>query len=302
MVKMPKDRGCLTVDSDKTIDKGKRGILYLCATPIGNLEDITIRALKVLRKADFIAAEDTRHTLKLLNRYRIKVPLISYHEHNKNYRKHEIIDKLTTGNNVVMVSDAGMPGISDPGEDLVKEAIEAGIEVRPIPGPTALIAAVVISGLPTGRFIFEGFLPRNKKDRESRLKDLKTETRTMVFYESPHRLKQTLNQMYEIFGDRKLAIAREMTKAYEEVFRGNISDALKHFAEKTPRGEFTIVVAGSGNKEKMEQTSCWEQISIKDHIKMYTEQGIPKKESIKKVAKDRNLPKTKVYRESFDLE
>lgn len=283
------------------MSKEKRGVLYLCATPIGNLEDVTLRVLKTLRKVDIIAAEDTRHTLKLLNRYKIKVPLISYHEHNKNYRKQEIIDKLMAGDDVALVSDAGTPGISDPGEDLVKAAVETGIEVRPVPGPTALIAAVVVSGLPAGRFVFEGFLPRNRKDRADRLNDIKSETRTVIFYESPHRIRQTLDQMLEILGDRKLAIAREITKTYEEIYRGSISGALEHFMQKTPKGEFTIVLAGAGAEEKNEQTHCWKDMSIKEHIKMYMELGIPKKESIKKVAKDRNLPKSKVYRESFSL-
>jgi 16S rRNA (cytidine1402-2'-O)-methyltransferase len=222
------------------------GILYLCPTPIGNLEDITLRALKTLKEADYIAAEDTRVTRKLLNHYEIKTPVLSYHEHNKNERGPKIISLLQEGKSVALVTDAGTPGISDPGEDLVRLAVEAGVRVVPLPGPAAAVCALVASGLSTERFAFEGFLPRKTKERKQRLLELADERRTMVLYEAPHRVIKTLNAMREALGNRRIAVAREMTKIHEEFFRGTIDQALERFEKDPPRGEMVLVVEGRG--------------------------------------------------------
>lgn len=280
----------------------KKGTLYICPTPIGNLEDITLRVLNTLKSVDIIAAEDTRHTIKLLNHYDIKKPLISYHEHNKKERGNIIINKIISGENVALVSDAGMPGISDPGEDLIKLAIEKGVKVTALPGATALITALVISGLPTEKFVFEGFLSSNSGERLKRLEELKAERRTMIFYEAPHRLKKTLKDIKKVFGKRKLSIARELTKKYEEIFRGYVDDALNKFNEKV-KGEIVIVVEGISEEEiKKVERQVWEDISIKEHILLYMNKGFTKKQAIKKVSIDRDIPKSDIYRESIDID
>jgi len=273
-----------------------KGILYLVATPIGNLEDITLRALRILREVDIIAAEDTRQTMKLLNHYEIKNTLISYHEHNKMERGAYIISQLMEGKNVALVSDAGSPGISDPGEDLVKLAIEASVTVTMIPGPVAAVTGLVISGLSTGRFLFEGFLPVNKRLRKEKILALKDETRTIVFYEAPHKLYYTLKDLYEILGDRKVALARELTKKFEQVIRCKLSEAVEKYSNETPKGEFVLILEGADEKGLIEQDrEKWSTVSIKDHVQSYIDRGMDKKEAIKKAAEDRGVSKRDVY-------
>lgn len=273
------------------------GILYICPTPIGNLEDITLRTLRVLKEVDLIAAEDTRRTIKLLNHYEIKKPLISYHEHNKVEKGKILIEKLKEGVNIALVTDAGMPGISDPGEDMIRLAIENQIEPVVLPGATASITALVLSGLPTKKFVFEGFLPSKKKDRREELERLKTEERTIILYEAPHRLLALLKDMEAILGDRQLAIGRELTKIYEEVFRGSISDALRKFQEEKPRGEFVLVIKGA----EISKEDPYQNISIREHLIMYMEEGLTKRDAVKKVADVRDIPKNLVYKESIDI-
>lgn len=272
------------------------GKLYVCPTPIGNLEDITLRVLNTLKEADFIAAEDTRHTLKLLNHFEIKKPLTSCHEHNEKEKSGNIINRILDGEDCALVSDAGMPGISDPGEILIKKAIEHEIEIIGLPGPSASILALVTSGLRTDKFVFEGFLPNKKGDRRKRLEELESEKRTLIFYESPYRIIKTLNDMKDIFGNRKISVARELTKKYEEIIRNNIEKVLERFNEKEPKGEMVVVV--EGNSEEKEVIF---KISIEEHIKNYIEQGFTKKEAIKLTAKERNIPKNEVYKKSFEI-
>lgn len=273
-----------------------QGILYICPTPIGNLEDITLRTIKVLNEVDLIAAEDTRHTLKLLNHYNIKKPLISYHEHNKITAGEKILEEIKKGKKIALVTDAGMPGISDPGEDIIKRCIEENIELVALPGPTAFVLALVLSGLSTESFVFEGFLPSKGKERKDRLNKLKSETRTIILYEAPHRIISLLKDLLEALGNRKIAISRELTKIHEETFRGTIQEAIEKFESQNPKGEFVLVVEGTDVEEQ-----SFDHISIKEHIKMYMDEGLSKKESIKKVAKERNIPKSQVYREGIDL-
>ena len=273
------------------------GILYICPTPIGNLEDITLRTIKVLKEVDLIAAEDTRRTIKLLNHYDIKKPLISYHEHNKVTKGEVLLEKLKEGKNIALVTDAGMPGISDPGEDIIKLCLEENIQIVALPGPTAFVLALVISGLSTESFVFEGFLPSKGKERKERLNRLKKETRTIILYEAPHRIISLLKDLLENLGNRKISISRELTKIYEETFRGTILEALEKFQRQKPKGEFVLVVEGADNIDE----KSFGHISIKEHIRMYMEQGLSKKDSIKKVAKERNIPKQQVYREGIEL-
>lgn len=277
--------------------KMNKGTLFICPTPIGNLEDITLRTLKVLNEVDVIAAEDTRHTIKLLNHYEIKKPLTSYHEHNKWEKGHVILEKLNCGEDVALVSDAGMPGISDPGEELIGLAIGEGIEVIALPGATASITALILSGLPTGKFVFEGFLPSKRKERISELEKLSKESKTMIFYESPHRLMYFLKDMLDVLGNRNISISRELTKIYEETFRGTIEEGIETFKDNR-RGEFVIIVEGSKTEEK---ANPYTELSIKNHIKAYMEEGLTKKDAVKLVASDRNLAKNIVYKESIDL-
>ena len=276
-----------------------KGCLYLVGTPIGNLEDITLRALRILGEVDHIAAEDTRHTLKLLNHYNISKPLISYHEHNKREKGPEIISMVQEGLQVAVVSDAGMPGISDPGADLVILAHEAEVPVTIIPGPSAVLSALVLSGLSTESFAFEGFLPREKKLREERLRKLKLEERTIILYEAPHRLRSLLEDMAQFIGDRKISIVRELTKLHEEVLPMSLEEAISYYQEVTPRGEFVLVMEGQLQDLLQKDFS---DISIEDHLRDYISSGISKKEAVKQVAKDRNLPKSQVYPFSIGLE
>ena len=272
------------------------GTLYLCATPIGNLEDISMRTLSILKQVDLIACEDTRHSLKLLNHFEISKPLTSYHEHNKAEKGEVLLQKMKEGTNIALVSDAGTPAISDPGEDLVKKCIESGIKVVPIPGPAALISALIVSGQDTARFTFEGFLPVNRRSRDERLKCLENETRTMIFYEAPHKLVRTLDDMYEVFGDRSITIVKEITKIHESVTKTTLGEAVKHFEQAIPKGEFVLVLAGKSEQEiKSEAEKAFENMSITEHVDSLIAQGIDKKEAIKQVARLRNLPKRDVY-------
>jgi 16S rRNA (cytidine1402-2'-O)-methyltransferase len=273
------------------------GTIYLVATPIGNLGDITIRAIDTLKSVDLIAAEDTRHTLQLLNHFEIRKPLVSYHEHNKKESGQKIIEEVLGGKNVAVVTDAGTPGISDPGEDLVKLAIENEIPVYLMPGPSAAIYGLVISGMSTSRFVFEGFLPALSKPRRERLQFLKDEERTIIFYEAPHRLIKTLSELELNFGNRKIALCRELTKKYEEIERMDIKSAVERYKEKKPAGEYVIVMEGKSKEQvRLEKQQELSKITIDEHIKMYLDQGMNKKEAIKKVAKERNLPKSEVYK------
>lgn len=275
-----------------------KGVLYICPTPIGNLEDITIRALNVLKTVDLVAAEDTRHTIKLLNHYGIKKPLTSYHEHNKKEKGPILIERLLNGENIAIVSDAGMPGISDPGEDLIRLSIENGIDVVPLPGATAFVLALVVSGFSTEKFVFHGFLPSNRKERLASLKELEYERRTIILYEAPHRLLECLKDIEDVLGNRDISISRELTKKFEETFRGTISEAYEKFKRQNIRGEFVIVIRGSC---EVEEKNPWEDMSIKEHIKFYISQGFTKKEAVKKVALDRDMPKREIYKDSIDI-
>lgn len=275
------------------MDKGK---LYICPTPIGNLEDITLRTLNTLKEVDLIAAEDTRHTIKLLNHYKIKKPLTSYHEHNIREKGIELIDKLIKGLNIGLVSDAGMPGISDPGQDLIRLAIDEDIQVVVLPGPTASIAALVASGLSTDKFVFEGFLSSKKKDRLKELQSLKDEKRTIIIYESPHRLLDSLKNMLDILGNRNIAIVRELTKMFEEVFRGSIEESLEKFSSQKIKGEFVLIL--EGNMEEDVEV----YIDIEEELLNYIKQGLSKKESVKRVSEEFNVAKNQVYQKSLELE
>lgn len=280
------------------MDNKEKGILYLCGTPIGNLEDITLRALRVLGEVDYIAAEDTRHTLKLLNHFEISKPLISYHEHNRREKGPEIIAMVEQGLKVALVSDAGMPGISDPGADLIILAQNAKIPYTIIPGPSASISALVLSGLPTERFVFEGFLSREKKERQQQISDLKQEERTIILYEAPHRIITTLRDLQIGLGNRRLSIVRELTKVYEEILATTMDEAVIYYEERTPKGEFVLIIEGVQRTDKQNSFS---DISIEEHLREYLQAGMDKKEAVKQVAKDRNIPKNEVYPFSIGL-
>lgn len=280
----------------------ENGKLYLVPTPIGNLKDITLRALETLQQADFIAAEDTRQTLKLLNHFEIKKSLISYHKFNEQIKSDKIIELLMEGKNVALVSDAGTPGISDPGSVIVQRCIEQMIDFEVLPGATAITTALVYSGLDTTKFIFRGFLPRENKDRRVVTDELMQSQETLIFYEAPHRLIDTLEFLLETFGDRKIAVCRELTKIYEEIHRGSLSEALKHFEEKKPRGEFVLVLEGKRLEDiREEQKESWINLSIEEHILKYINDGMNKKDAIKLVAKERELPKSEVYKFSTNI-
>ncbi len=266
------------------------------ATPIGNLEDITLRALRVLKEADLIAAEDTRQTLKLLNHFEIKNTLVSYHEHNKVEKGNYLVGQMLEGKNIALVSDAGSPGISDPGEDLVKLAAERGIPVTMTPGPAAVITGLVLSGLPSGRFSFEGFLPMNKRQRSERLKSIRDDTRTLVFYEAPHKLIHTLRDMREAFGNRRISLARELTKKFEEILRCTLDEAIDKYGRETPKGEFVLILEGTDeNSLKEAEISSWNAIGLAEHVRMYTDGGMDRKEAMKRVAEERGISKREVY-------
>ncbi len=272
------------------------GKLYLCATPIGNLGDITYRCVEVLKSVDLIAAEDTRRTLGLLNHLGIEKPMTSYFEHNRREKGQMLVNEMKSGKNIALVSDAGTPAISDPGEDLVALCSEAGVEVVPIPGAVAGINALISSGLPTGRFSFEGFLTVNKKGRYEMLESLENEERTMIFYEAPHKLLATLRDMYKYFGERKICLAREITKIHEQFLRTTLSRAITHYEQNPPKGEFVLVVDGKKREEIIEQNRKeWENMSVSEHIGFYLSQNIDEKEALKMVAKDRGVSKRDIY-------
>jgi 16S rRNA (cytidine1402-2'-O)-methyltransferase len=272
-----------------------QGILYLCATPIGNLEDITYRAIRMLKEADLVAAEDTRHTRKLLTHFEIHTPSISYHEHNKLERGPELIARLLQGQNIALVSDAGMPGISDPGTHLVQLAIEAGVTVIPVPGANAALSALVASGLDTTNFTFVGFLPKTKKKRRELLGQLVSQPYTLLFYESPHRLKETLKELQTAFGDRPAVAGRELTKKFEEFIRSTLAGLQAHFATVDPRGEFTLVVNGAGHQAMEQENGSEADIPLAEAVKLLIASGVNKKDALRKVASERGLSRRDVY-------
>ena len=275
------------------------GKLYLCATPIGNLEDITYRVLRTLGEVDLIAAEDTRHSIKLLNHFQIKTPMTSYHEYNKVEKARYLVEKLLSGVNVALITDAGTPGISDPGEELVRQCYEAGVEVTSLPGPAACIAALTMSGLSTRRFCFEAFLPSEKGDKKERLRileELKGETRTIIVYEAPHHLVKTLKDLREALGNRRLTLCRELTKRYETAWQTTFDEALAAYETEEPKGEWVLVIEGKSTEElRREEMRSWEEMSIEEHMAVYEDQGVDRKEAMKRVAKDRGISKREVY-------
>ena len=269
------------------------GKLFLVATPIGNLDDMTFRAVKTLKDVDLIAAEDTRHTLQLLNHFEISKPMVSYHRHNEDTKTDMLIEKLKEGKNIALVSDAGTPGISDPGSEVVKEAIKENIEIVPIPGACALINALIVSGLDTTEFSFIGFLPLNKKNRKEKMEYIKKCSQTLILYEAPHKVKNTLNDLKEVLEDRKIVLARELTKIHEEFIRGDVQEVLDRMGE--PRGEYVILIEGTKIKEDSEEEMLC-NLSIQEHYKFYENKGYSKKNIIKLIAKDRNVPKNEIYK------
>ena len=272
------------------------GTLYLCATPIGNLEDMTLRCIRVLKEVDLIAAEDTRNSIKLLNHFEIKTPMTSYHEYNKIEKGHRLAERLQSGEDIALITDAGTPGISDPGEELVRMCQEAGITVTALPGAVACSTALTISGLATRRFAFEAFLPTDKKERQAILEELKGETRTMILYEAPHRLTRTLKVLYEALGNRRLSVCRELTKKHETVFATTIEDALDYYESQEPKGECVMVIEGKSREEiRAEEKAQWEEMDIEAHMEYYLERGMGKKEAMKQVAKDRGVSKRDIY-------
>lgn len=270
-----------------------KGKIYLVSTPIGNLEDITLRAINILKEVDLIAAEDTRHSLKLLNHLNINKPLISYYKQIEKEKSHILINKLLEGKNIAVISDAGTPGISDPGEQIVKEAIKNGIEIIPIPGACAAISALISSGISTREFVFIGFLPVNSKEKKEKLEEIKRYNKTIIFYEAPHKLIKTLNDIKDILGDRKICIAKEITKIHEEYIRGKISEVLKKIID--PKGEFVIIIEGNLKSEKEETQEILNTLSFEEHYKYYEKQNLEKKEIIKRIAKDRDINKNEIY-------
>lgn len=274
------------------------GTLYLVATPIGNLEDMTYRAVRILNEVDLIAAEDTRNSIKLLNHFEIKTPMTSYHEFNKYEKADYLVQKLLEGTNIAEITDAGTPGISDPGEELVKRALDAGITVTAIPGPVAFIDALIISGQPTRRVVFEAFLPTDKKERQKILESFQKETRTILMYEAPHRLKKTLVELQQWIGNRNISICKELTKRYENVFRTTIEEAIAYYEENDPKGEFVLVIEGRSQKELVqEEIHQWDTISLEEHMDIYLNKGFSKKDAMKAVASDRGISKRDVYQQ-----
>jgi len=273
------------------------GELFLCATPIGNLEDMPVRAVRIMKEADLIAAEDTRNSIKLINHFEIDTPMTSYHEYNKVDKAKVLVDKMLAGQTVALITDAGTPGISDPGEELVRQAVQAGINVTSVPGPAACINALIISGLPTRRFVFEAFLPSDKKERAAVLEELSHETRTMIIYEAPHRLCRTLAELAEILGgDRQIAVCKELTKRHETVYRSDIKGAVDYYNANEPRGEYVLVIAGLNREDIIrDKQDAWKEMPLEEHLKHYESQGIERREAIKLVAKDRGVPKREIY-------
>ena len=273
-----------------------QGKLYLCATPIGNLEDITYRVLRTLKEVDLIAAEDTRNSIKLLNHFDIHTPMTSYHEYNKIEKAEVLIRKMQDGLNIALITDAGTPGISDPGEDLVRMCYEAGVEVTSLPGPAACITALTLSGLATRRFAFEAFLPTDKKERQAVLSELVNETRTIILYEAPHRLVKTLKELQETLGNRKMTLCRELTKKHETAFASTIDEILGFYENQEPKGECVLVIEGKSRQELVEQERArWDEMTIQQHMEIYLNQGMDKKEAMKSVAKDRGVSKRDIY-------
>lgn len=274
------------------------GILYLCATPIGNLEDITLRVLRTLKEADLIAAEDTRNSIKLLNHFDIHTPMTSYHEYNKIEKARTLIASLQQGKSIALITDAGTPGISDPGEELVAMCYEAGIEVTSLPGPAACITALTLSGLSTRRFAFEAFLPSDKKERRAVLDELKDETRTIILYEAPHRLKKTLQELIDALGNRRVTLCRELTKKYETAFQNTVQGLIDFYEENEPKGECVLVIEGRSRKEMTEEAQQeWSKMPLEEHMAIYENQGIARKEAMKLVAKDRGVGKRDIYKQ-----
>ncbi|MCI5622872.1 16S rRNA (cytidine(1402)-2'-O)-methyltransferase [Anaerostipes sp.] len=279
------------------------GILYLCATPIGNLEDITFRVVRTLKEVDLIAAEDTRHSIKLLNHFEIRTKMTSYHEYNRVEKAKVLVEKLKEGKNIALITDAGTPGISDPGEELVKQCHEAGIQVTALPGACALVNALIISGQPTRRFCFEAFLPTDKKERKDILEQLKNETRTIIIYEAPHRLVRTLEELLELLGNRKMTLCRELTKKHESVFLSDIESILEYHKENPPKGECVLIIQGKSFQEiKEENQKSFLEMSLSDHMNIYMDQGYSKKEAMKMVAKDRGVGKRDIYQQLLEEE
>lgn len=279
------------------------GILYLCATPIGNLEDITFRVVRTLKEVDLIAAEDTRHSIKLLNHFEIRTKMTSYHEYNRVEKARVLVEKLKEGKNIALITDAGTPGISDPGEELVKQCHEAGIQVTALPGACALVNALIISGQPTRRFCFEAFLPTDKKERKDILEQLKNETRTIIIYEAPHRLVRTLEELLELLGNRKMTLCRELTKKHESVFLSDMESILEYHKENPPKGECVLIIQGKSFQEiKEENQKSFLEISLSDHMNIYMDQGYSKKEAMKMVAKDRGVGKRDIYQQLLEEE
>lgn len=277
------------------------GKLYLCATPIGNLEDITFRVLRTLKEVDLIAAEDTRNSIKLLNHFDIKTPMTSYHEYNKIDKAYVLIDKMREGCNIALITDAGTPGISDPGEDLVRLCYEAGIEVTSLPGPAACVTALTLSGLSTRRFAFEAFLPMEKKERRQILDELVNETRTIILYEAPHRLVRTLEELRDVLGNRRMTLCRELTKRHETAFQTTIDELLRYYENEKPLGECVLVIEGKSHEElKAEEQASWESISIEEHMEIYESKGLSNKDAMKQVAKDRGVTKREIYQYLLD--
>lgn len=279
------------------------GILYLCATPIGNLEDITFRVINTLNEVELIAAEDTRHTIKLLNHFNIKTPMTSYHEFNKIEKAEYLVTKLKEGTNIALVTDAGTPGISDPGEELVKKAYEAGIKVTSLPGAAACITALTLSGLSTKRFCFEAFLPSDKKEKSIILNELKDETRTIILYEAPHRLKKTLKELLQALGNRRVTICKELTKKFENAFLTSLEEAVEYYEQNDPKGEHVLVIEGRSREEIIaKEQDKWKEHSVDEHLNLYLNQGMDKKEAMKLVAKERGIKKRDVYQYMLDIE
>ncbi len=274
------------------------GTLYLCATPIGNLGDVSARCIEILKSVDTVAAEDTRRTVQLLNYFEISKPLTSYHEHNKREKGEYLIGLLKDGKDIALVSDAGTPAISDPGEDMVRLCIENDITVTSVPGPVAAVNALILSGISPRRFAFEGFLSVNKRHRTEHLESLKNDTHTLIFYEAPHKLRDTLKDMCRVFGgERRIALARELTKIHEEILRMTISEAVEYYSETNPRGEYVLIVAGADKDSAEPEDSWWSGLDIKSHVEEYINRGMDSKEAVKTAAKDRNIPKREVYNE-----
>lgn len=279
------------------MEQHKTGTLYLCATPIGNLEDITYRVLRTLKEVDLIAAEDTRNSIRLLNHFEIKTPMTSYHEYNKIDKAYQLVAKMREGKNIALITDAGTPGISDPGEDIVRICYEEGIPVTSLPGAAACITALTMSGLPTRRFVFEAFLPKDKKEHQAVFEELKTETRTIIIYEAPHHLVRTLQELSDTLGgDRRLTICRELTKRHEEKLQMTLTDSLSYYEVNEPRGEYVLIIAGRSREEmKKEEQAGWEALSLEEHMAHYESRGIDRKEAMKRVAKDRGVSKRDIY-------